>query len=98
MAMIGRPACGRASCGFGGAGGGLQERRCDAVDGGSRVNRDNWNALLRDYKPGDRVTIQVHRFRREVDVVLELRVRISFSISWRKFLEHPTLARCEIPG
>ena len=41
--------------------------------GGSRVSRDNWNSLLARYKPGDRVTIQVQRFRRTVELVLELR-------------------------
>jgi predicted metalloprotease with PDZ domain len=52
---------------------GLQEGDVMLSIGGSRVSRDNWNSLLARYKPGDRVTIQVQRFRRTVDVVVELR-------------------------
>jgi predicted metalloprotease with PDZ domain len=52
---------------------GLQEGDVMLSIGGSRVNRANWNSLLGRYKPGDRVTIQVQRFRRTVDVMLELR-------------------------
>jgi predicted metalloprotease with PDZ domain len=52
---------------------GLQEGDVMLSIGGSRVNRANWNSLLGRYKPGDRVTIQVQRFRRTLDVMLELR-------------------------
>jgi predicted metalloprotease with PDZ domain len=52
---------------------GLQEGDVMLSIGGSRVSRDNWNSLLARYKPGDRVAIQVQRFRRTVDVVVELR-------------------------
>jgi predicted metalloprotease with PDZ domain len=52
---------------------GLQEGDVMLTIGGTRVTRDNWNVLLARYEPGDRVTIQVERFRRNVNVVLEMR-------------------------
>jgi len=52
---------------------GLQEGDVMLSIGGSRVSRDNWNSLLARHRPGDRVAIQVQRFRRTVEVVLELR-------------------------
>jgi len=52
---------------------GLQEGDVLVSIGGSRVSRDNWNSLLTRYRPGDRVAIQVQRFRRTVEVMLELR-------------------------
>ena len=51
---------------------GLQEGDVLISIGGSRVNRDNWNSVLARYKPGDRVPIQVQRFRKTVEVMLEI--------------------------
>jgi predicted metalloprotease with PDZ domain len=52
---------------------GLQEGDLLMAIGGTRVTRDNWNALLGRYKAGDRVTIQVQRFRKTLELTLELR-------------------------
>jgi len=52
---------------------GLQEGDVLVSIGGSRVSRDNWTSLLARYRAGDRVSIQVQRFRRNVEVVLQLR-------------------------
>jgi len=51
---------------------GLQEGDVILSLGGTRVSRDNWGALLSRYRPGDRVLIQVQRFRKTVEVRLEL--------------------------
>jgi len=52
---------------------GLQEGDVLISIGGSRVTRDNWNSILARYRPGDRVAIQVQRFRKTVEVALEIR-------------------------
>jgi predicted metalloprotease with PDZ domain len=52
---------------------GLQEGDLLVSIGGARVSRDNWNSLLARYRPGERITIQVQRFRKTVELVLELR-------------------------
>jgi predicted metalloprotease with PDZ domain len=52
---------------------GLQEGDVLLSIGGSRVSRDNWTSLLARNLPGDRVRIQVQRFRRTVEVVLQMR-------------------------
>jgi predicted metalloprotease with PDZ domain len=51
---------------------GLQESDVIVTIGGTRVARDNWGALLSRYRPGDRILIQVQRFRKTVDIQLEL--------------------------
>lgn len=41
--------------------------------GGTRASPDNWNTLFARYKAGDRVAIQVQRYRKTVNLMLELR-------------------------
>jgi predicted metalloprotease with PDZ domain len=52
---------------------GLQEGDVILSIGGTRVTRDSWSWLLSRFKPGDRVMLQVQRFRKTVDIRLELR-------------------------
>jgi hypothetical protein len=40
--------------------------------GGTTVSRDNWYSVLNHYKQGDRIPITVRRFRRAVDLTLQL--------------------------
>jgi len=51
----------------------LQEGDVLISIGGSRATRDNWNALLARSRPGERVPIQVQRFRKTIEVMLEIR-------------------------
>lgn len=52
---------------------GLQEGDVLISIGGTRVTVENWNLLFGKYKQGDRIAIQVQRFRKTVDLTLELR-------------------------
>jgi predicted metalloprotease with PDZ domain len=52
---------------------GVQEGDLILSLGGARVTRDNWSSLLSRYKPGDRVPLQVQRFRKTLEISLELR-------------------------
>jgi predicted metalloprotease with PDZ domain len=52
---------------------GMQEGDMILSLGGARATRDNWSSLLSRYKPGDRVTLQVQRFRKTLEISLELR-------------------------
>ena len=40
--------------------------------GGTAVARDNWFSLLNRYKQGDRIPMTVRRFRRTIDLTLQL--------------------------
>jgi len=51
---------------------GLQEGDILVSIGGMRATRDNWSALLSRYKPGENALLQIQRFRRPLDVTLEL--------------------------
>jgi predicted metalloprotease with PDZ domain len=51
---------------------GLQEGDILVSIGGASVTRGNWRSTLDRYKPGDRVTVQVRRFRETLDRVIEL--------------------------
>jgi predicted metalloprotease with PDZ domain len=51
---------------------GLQQGDVLLSIGGSAVSRDNWFSTLNRYKQGDRVPITVRRFRRSLDLTLQL--------------------------
>jgi predicted metalloprotease with PDZ domain len=52
---------------------GLQEGDVLLAIGGTRATRDNWNTLLGRYRAGDRVPVEVERFRSTLELMLELR-------------------------
>lgn len=51
---------------------GLQQGDLLVSIGGTPVSRDNWFSTLNRYKQGDRIPVSVRRFRRTVDVTLQL--------------------------
>jgi predicted metalloprotease with PDZ domain len=51
---------------------GLQQGDLLLAIGGTSVSRDNWSSVLGRYKQGDRVPVTVRRFRKTVDVTLEV--------------------------
>jgi len=51
---------------------GLQEGDVLLTVGGTTATNYNWNMLLGQYRPGDRVVLQVRRFRGTQDVTLVL--------------------------
>jgi predicted metalloprotease with PDZ domain len=51
---------------------GLQQGDILLSIGGTNVTRENWVAVLNRYKTGDRVAVSVRRFRRTIDLTLEL--------------------------
>jgi len=61
---------------------GLQTGDVLLTIGGTNVTSYNWNMLMSQYKPGDRVTLQVRRFRDVVDIPIQLREpqRIGFRL------------------
>lgn len=52
--------------------GGLQQGDVLVSIGGTNVSRDNWSSVLNRYKQGDRVPVTVRRFRRTMDLSIEL--------------------------
>jgi predicted metalloprotease with PDZ domain len=51
---------------------GLQQGDVLLTIGGTPVSRDNWAATMNRYKQGDRIPISVRRFRRTVELTLQL--------------------------
>jgi predicted metalloprotease with PDZ domain len=51
---------------------GLQQGDLLLSIGGTTVSRDNWFSVLNRYKQGDRIPITVRRFRRTLDLTLQL--------------------------
>ncbi len=51
---------------------GLQQGDVLVSIGGTPAARDSWNSTLNRYKQGDRIPITVRRFRRNIDLMLEL--------------------------
>jgi predicted metalloprotease with PDZ domain len=51
---------------------GLQQGDVLLSIGGTGVSRDNWFSVLNRYKQGDRIPITVRRFRRTIDLTLQL--------------------------
>ncbi|MBI4471463.1 MAG: M61 family metallopeptidase [Acidobacteria bacterium] len=51
---------------------GLQQGDILLSIGGSSVNRQNWRATLNRYRQGDRVPVRVRRFRRDVELTMQL--------------------------
>jgi len=52
--------------------GGLQQGDVLLSIGGTSVSRDNWMSVLNRYKQGDRISVTVRRFRRMVELSIEL--------------------------
>src|SRR5215472_12202688 len=51
---------------------GLQQGDLLLTIGGTSVARDNWSSTLNRYKQGDRIPVTVRRFRRTVELTLQL--------------------------
>jgi predicted metalloprotease with PDZ domain len=51
---------------------GLQQGDVLVSIGGTTVSRDNWFSVLNHYKQGDRIPITVRRFRRTIDLTIQL--------------------------
>ncbi|HLH32206.1 MAG TPA: PDZ domain-containing protein, partial [Terriglobia bacterium] len=51
---------------------GLQQGDVLLTIGGSPVARDNWFSMLNRYKQGDRIPMTVRRFRRTVELTLQM--------------------------
>src|SRR5262249_61200811 len=51
---------------------GLQQGDVLVSIGGTAVSRDNWFSVLNHYKQGDRVPITVRRFRRTIELTVQL--------------------------
>jgi predicted metalloprotease with PDZ domain len=51
---------------------GLQQGDVLVSIGGTNVTRNSWRAALNRYKPGERIPVEVQRFRRNVSVTLEI--------------------------
>jgi len=52
--------------------GGLQEGDVLVSIGGMPVTRENWRYVLNGFKQGDRVPITVQRFRKNLDLTIQL--------------------------
>jgi predicted metalloprotease with PDZ domain len=52
--------------------GGLQQGDVLLSIGGTSVSRENWMSVLNRYKQGDRINVTVRRFRRTVELSIEL--------------------------
>jgi predicted metalloprotease with PDZ domain len=52
--------------------GGLQQGDVLVSIGGTNVSRDNWASVLNRYKKGDHIPVTVRRFRRNVELSIEL--------------------------
>jgi len=52
--------------------GGLQQGDVLLSIGGTSVSRENWMSVLNRYKQGDRISVTVRRFRRMVELSIEL--------------------------
>ena len=52
--------------------GGLQQGDVLLSIGGTSVSRENWMSVLNRYKQGDRISVTVRRFRRPVELSIEL--------------------------
>jgi predicted metalloprotease with PDZ domain len=52
--------------------GGLQQGDVLLSIGGTSVSRENWMSVLNRYKQGDRISVTVRRFRRTVELSIEL--------------------------
>ena len=57
---------------FLGRGGGLQQGDVLLSIGGTNVSRENWVSVLNQYKQGDRIPVTVRRFRRTMELAIEL--------------------------
>jgi predicted metalloprotease with PDZ domain len=51
---------------------GMQQGDILVSIGGTNVSRENWLSVLNRYKQGDRIPVTVRRYRRNVDVTIEL--------------------------
>ena len=52
--------------------GGLQQGDVLLSIGGTNVSRENWVSVLNQYKQGDRIPVTVRRFRRTMELAIEL--------------------------